>query len=127
MNSKGFTLMELVVVVVILGVLAAVAIPNFVDLKSESNEAGAKAVAASLSSASVLNFAACIHSKPQCWTTTGLTCTQIANNLLQAGGGLDSSLFTTGTTVLTYTNGKGTCTITPVHGGAAATAIIIQT
>ncbi|MBK7546835.1 MAG: prepilin-type N-terminal cleavage/methylation domain-containing protein [Rhodoferax sp.] len=37
--QRGFTLIELVMVIVILGVLAAVAIPKFVDLKSDARTA----------------------------------------------------------------------------------------
>ena len=38
-NQKGFTLIELVMVIVILAVLSAVAIPTFVNLSSEANSA----------------------------------------------------------------------------------------
>ncbi len=42
-NSKsGFTLVELVIVIVVLGILAAVAIPKFLDFTTDANEAACK-------------------------------------------------------------------------------------
>jgi MSHA pilin protein MshA len=40
-NEKGFTLIELVMVIVLLGILAAVAIPRFVDLGASADQAAA--------------------------------------------------------------------------------------
>lgn len=40
--KKGFTLIELVIVIVILGILAAVAIPRFVDLTGQAKDAAAR-------------------------------------------------------------------------------------
>ncbi len=41
-NEEGFTLIELVMVIIILGVLAAVAIPKFIDLSNEAKLAAEK-------------------------------------------------------------------------------------
>ncbi len=43
-NDKGFTLIELVMVIVILAVLAAVAIPTFVNLSTEAKAAAESGV-----------------------------------------------------------------------------------
>ena len=51
MNKKGFTLIELMIVVAIIGILAAIAIPKFANLINKSKEGATKGALSTVRSA----------------------------------------------------------------------------
>ena len=56
---RGFTLIELVIVIVLLGVLSAIAVTRFVNLEDDAQKAALGATAAALTSAMNINYAEC--------------------------------------------------------------------
>jgi len=57
-KEKGFTLIELVMVIVILGILAAFALPRFADLGGDARESSIKGAAGAVKSAAAIAHSA---------------------------------------------------------------------
>lgn len=107
MKAKGFTLIELAIVIVIIGILVAIAVPRFVDLSTEAKQAAVSGVAASVRSAYAI-YVAKEKKNPD-------TCADLLNGLDGVSIGSGSSSVTLGEVTIQCNNpdpsGTGTITI----------------
>jgi prepilin-type N-terminal cleavage/methylation domain-containing protein len=113
-NQKGFTLIELIVIIVIIGILAAVAIPRYIDLTTQAMDGTARGILGALRSANTLLYASRLFGGATQYTILdivnsaqiqGVGATGIGANTYSCLIGNSTYIFTlNGTTVTVPTN-----------------------
>jgi prepilin-type N-terminal cleavage/methylation domain-containing protein len=98
-KSRGFTFMELLAVIIILGILSAIALPKLFELTNETLDGSVQAVAGSLGSASAINYAAFVANSAKVGVqrlNAANVCTDAILGPLLVGGGASGTSNQTG-------------------------------
>lgn len=128
---SGFTIIELVVVITILGILSAIALPRFFDIQNDARAASAAGTAGAAASGSAINFGARLARGTMTGLATVNACTTAVLGALFTGGfpaNIAVNEPAAGGLAAASAGGNGTvglCGFVHSGGGAATTVNII--
>lgn len=111
-QQSGFTLIELIMVIVVLGALAVTALPRYVDLQAQADTGATEGVAGALSAGSAINFADCTANPASATCLTGAAmdnCDDMGTTVL---GGIPAGYVLTGAALTAGTGSATTCIVT---------------
>jgi len=116
-SNKGFTLIEIIAVLVILGILAAVAVPKYIDLQDQAKEKALQGALAEGISTVSMNYAYLMLSNSGSATTQQVIDRANAN---KPAGNDFSYTFTSSDDIKVKVAAKGTTGSLGIYSGAAS-------
>jgi len=135
-NQPGFTLIELVMIIVILGILAAVAIPRFINPTDSAQQEAVQGFASSLTSANSINYSGCsalgnVVKEGKCQAVT--KCSDVAATIVPAltlgtaGDAIANTYNVLADSAVVGDGTEATCTLQYLKSGVTYTSTYVVT